>query len=118
MTSKLKDKHREAIVTIISANDRVEKAVLFGSRATGTNTVSSDVDIALFGNCLTFTDQARISAALEALPMVQSVDLVLYESIQKEALKGHIRKQGITWYERPPHEQSLGGRGSEAEFGA
>ena len=49
MTGGLKDAHREAIIAVIEANERVERAVLFGSRATGTNTVTSDVDIALFG---------------------------------------------------------------------
>ncbi|MYG65075.1 MAG: nucleotidyltransferase domain-containing protein [Synechococcus sp. SB0675_bin_7] len=33
----------------LAANHRVEKAVLFGSQAMGANTVTSDVDIALFG---------------------------------------------------------------------
>ena len=61
MTDGLKDAHREAIVTVIAANDRVERVVLFGSRATGTNTVTSDVDIALFGDRLTLTDQGRLS---------------------------------------------------------
>lgn len=49
MTDGLKDAHREAIVAALAANARVERAVLFGSRATGTNNVASDVDIALFG---------------------------------------------------------------------
>ena len=62
MTDGLKDAHREAIIAVIAANDRVERAVLFGSRATGTNTVTSDVDIALFGDQLTLTDQARLAA--------------------------------------------------------
>ncbi|WP_419919523.1 nucleotidyltransferase family protein [Candidatus Poriferisocius sp.] len=97
---ELKERHREAIISVIAANDRVEKAVLFGSRATGSNTVSSDVDIALFGDCLTFTDQAHLAAALEALPMAQSVDLVLYKSIQNDSLKEHIRQEGVTWYDR------------------
>ena len=59
MTDGLKDRHRAAIIATIAANDRVERAVLFGSRATGTHSVSSDVDIALIGDRLTMTDQAR-----------------------------------------------------------
>ena len=35
MTDGLKDVHREAIIGALAANDRVERAVLFGSRATG-----------------------------------------------------------------------------------
>ena len=101
MTDGLKDVHREAIIAEIAANDRVERAVLFGSRATGTNTVSSDVDIALFGDRLTLTDQARLAAALDEIPMAQSVDLLLYDSIQDRTLREHIRRQGVEFYARP-----------------
>ncbi len=106
MTDGLKDAHREAIIAEIAANNRVERAVLFGSRATGTNTVSSDVDIALYGDRLTLTDQARLAAALDEIPMAQSVDLLLYDSVQDRTLREHIRREGIEWYER-----STDGRG-------
>ena len=101
MTGGLKDVHREAIVAVIAANARVERAVLFGSRATGTNTVSSDVDIALFGDQLTLTDQARLVATLDEIPMAQSVDLILYDSIRNRTLQEHIRNHGIKWFARP-----------------
>ena len=101
MTDGLKDAHREAIIAVIAANDRVERAVLFGSRATGTNTVTSDVDIALFGDRLTLTHRARLTAALEEIPMAQTVDLLLYDSIQDRALREHIRNEGVEWFDRP-----------------
>ena len=100
MTDGLKGEHREAIIATIAANDRVERAVLFGSRAIGTNTVSSDVDIALFGDRLTLTDQARLAAALDETPMAQSVDLLLYDSALDRTLREHIRRQGVEWYVR------------------
>ena len=96
----IEDAHREAIIATIAANDRVERAVLFGSRATGTHTVTSDVDIALFGDRLTLTDQVRIAAALDEIPMAQSVDLLLYNSIQDQTLREHIRREGVDWYVR------------------
>ena len=101
MTDGLKDAHREAIIAVIAANARVERAVLFGSRATGTNTVTSDVDIALFGDRLTLTDQARLAAAIDEIPMAQSVDLLLYHSIQDRSLREHIRNDGVEWCRRP-----------------
>ncbi len=100
MTDGLKDAHRQAIIAEIAANERVERAVLFGSRATGTNTVTSDVDIALFGSRLTLTDQARLAAALDEIPMAQLVDLVLCNSIRDRTLREHIRNQGVEWFER------------------
>ena len=106
MTDGLKDAHREAITAVIAANDRVERAVLFGSRATGTNTVSSDVDIALFGNRLTLTDQARLAAALDEIPMAQSVDVLLYDSIRDRTLREHICVHGVEWHVRPTTKDS------------
>ncbi len=103
MTDGLKDAHREAIIAVIAANDRVERAVLFGSRATGTNTVTSDVDIALFGDRLTWTDQARLAAAIDQIPMAQSVDLLLYHSIGDRKLREHVRDHGVEWYTRSGH---------------
>jgi len=100
MTDGLKDAHREAIIAALAANDRVERAVLFGSRATGTNTVTSDVDIALFGDRLTLTDQARLATAIDEIPMAQSVDLLLYDSISDRTLRDHIRNHGVEWFER------------------
>ena len=98
MTDGLKDAHRKAIIAVIAANDRVDRAVLFGSRATATNTTTSDVDIALFGDRLTLTDQARLAEALKEIPMAQSVDLILYNSIRNRILREHIREHGIEWY--------------------
>ena len=100
MTDGLKAKHRAAIIATLAANNRVEQAVLFGSRAMGTNTITSDVDIALFGHQLTLTDQAKLAAACEELPMAQSVDLVLHSTIDNPALMDHIRTHGVEWYRR------------------
>ena len=90
---------------MIAANDRVERAVLFGSRATGTNTVSSDVDVPLFIDRLTLNDQACLTNVLDDIPMAQSVDLVLHDSIQSRTLREHIRCQGIEWYARPTRDE-------------
>lgn len=110
MSDGLKAKHRAAIIAALAANDRVERAVLFGSRAMGANTITSDVDIALFGQRLTLTDQASLAAACEELPMAQSVDLVLHSAIDNPALVEHIHSYGVEWYRR-------GGGGSPSEVG-
>ena len=76
MNDGLKDKHREAIIGVLAKNPRVERAVLFGSRAMGAHTPGSDVDLALYGDALTLDDQARLAAEIEELPVPQQVDLV------------------------------------------
>ena len=100
MTDGLKDKYRKAIIEILSANERVEKVVLFGSRAMGTFTPTSDVDIALFGDQLTMTDQAKLAEAIDELSIPQRVDILLYKSIKNEKLIEHIKRHGVEWYRR------------------
>ncbi len=100
MIDGLKDKHRQAIIDILAANSRVEQVTLFGSRAMGTFTTTSDVDLALHGNELTLTDQAKLAVAIDDLPMAQRVDLLLYKSIDNDNLKEHIRKYGVKWFRR------------------
>ncbi|MDD2468780.1 MAG: DUF559 domain-containing protein [Desulfobulbus sp.] len=100
MTDGLKDTHRRALLDILSANQRVERVVLFGSRAMGTYTPASDVDLVLYGDALTLTDQARLAAAIDELPMPQRVDLVLFKAIDNDKLKEHIRKHGVEWFRR------------------
>ena len=100
MTDGLKDAHRAAIINLLRANKRVERAVLFGSRAKQTFTPGSDVDIALFGKALTITDQAHLAAAMEELTIPQRVDLLLYHRIEDATLCEHVMQDGIELYRR------------------
>jgi predicted nucleotidyltransferase len=103
MTHQLKDNHKEQIINILAANPRVERAILFGSRAMETNTVTSDVDIALFGEDLTLTDLARLSDELDQLSVPQRVDLLIFHRIENENLIEHIQQHGEIWFLRNHH---------------
>lgn len=102
MTDGLKAEHRERMLAILEAHPRVERVVLFGSRALGTAKPASDVDLALFGAELSLDDLARLGAQFEALPMAQRVDLVHFESIELEDLRRHIEEHGVEWIPRRP----------------
>ena len=100
MIDGLKEKHRTAIIDALAADDRVERAVLFGSRATESYTSASDVDIALFGDRLTLIDLARLNGVFDALTIPQRVDLLLHTMIDNDVLRKHIERQGFVWYQR------------------
>ncbi|MBK8166602.1 MAG: restriction endonuclease subunit S [bacterium] len=100
MIDGLRDEHRQAILDILSSHPGVDRAVLFGSRAMGTFTAESDVDICLYGESLTLTDHAKLAAKMEALPVPQRVDLLLHRAIEDRALLGHIRREGRVLFER------------------
>lgn len=96
MTDGLKEKHREAILDVLRQHPKVEQAVLFGSRAMGTFTQTSDVDIAIYGD-LQFRDQAQLSTAMDELNIPQSVDLVRMNTVTSPELLEHIRLYGKQW---------------------
>ncbi|MBI5526703.1 MAG: restriction endonuclease subunit S, partial [Deltaproteobacteria bacterium] len=100
MNDGLKAGHRRAILEILRAHPGVEKTVLFGSRAMGTFTPESDVDICLYGESLTLTDQGRLAVKIENLPIPQRVDLLLHRAIKDKALLDHIQREGKVLFER------------------
>lgn len=95
MDDGLKDRCREKIIKVLSSNPAVEKAVLFGSRALGTHSPTSDIDLALFGETLTLDDLSDLSQKMERLSIPQRVDLLLFDRIENPKLREHIQTQGI-----------------------
>ena len=74
----------------------IEKAVLYGSRATGNHRKGSDIDLVLFGDDLK-DDLFYIYDNLdEQLPYF--IDISSYDTITNEKLKQHIGKVGKIIY--------------------
>lgn len=119
MNDGLKDAHRQIVIDILSTNPRVGRVVLFGSRATGTFTSSSDVDLALFGNALTLDDQAKLAERINDSSMPQQVDLLLHHRIKNRKLLDHIKRHGVEWFCRRhtiKSEKKLGMAGKWPQF--
>jgi predicted nucleotidyltransferase len=84
------------IVECIKSHPEVEKAVIFGSRATGNYEKGSDIDIAIFGEKITPDIRLAISARInEELPIPYFVDVLDYKSIKNEDLKSEIDRSGV-----------------------
>ena len=50
----LKDQEINALRNVLASVPEVEEAIIYGSRARGTNRVSSDIDMTLKGSNLTY----------------------------------------------------------------
>ena len=100
MNDGLKDKYRQTLIDILAANPRVERVVLFGSRATGAFRPASDIDLALYGDELTLSDLARLRTRIEETSIPQQVDLVLVKEIDNPKLLAHINEDGVEWFWR------------------
>ena len=74
----------------------VEKIILFGSRARGTNTERSDIDIVVYGG--EFDDfYWDVKEKIHSLLMI---DIIQGDTLLSEELKDEIKKEGVTIYEK------------------
>jgi len=94
------------IISVFENTPTVQKAVLFGSRAKGTASRYSDIDIALFGD-LDLLEIERIACNLEDLPIIQKFDIVSYNHIKNPALREHIDRVGNIIYERTSIQNAI-----------
>jgi predicted nucleotidyltransferase len=88
------------IVTILERNPKIEKVILFGSRAKGNFQNGSDVDLSLIGKELELNDIINASIEIDNLALPYRFDFVIYDRIKEKALLEHIDRVGITLYER------------------
>jgi predicted nucleotidyltransferase len=85
---------------VLARYPQVEKAVLYGSRATGNYRNGSDIDLALFGDDITLRTLCSIMDAIDDLLLPYSVDLVVFEQIRDPDLIAHIQQAGVVFYQR------------------
>ncbi|MEA1962163.1 MAG: nucleotidyltransferase domain-containing protein [Bacillota bacterium] len=88
------------IINNIAKNQKVEEAILFGSRAMGNYTNGSDIDLALKGEDLDMDDLLKMGIILDELDLPYHVDLLVFEKIENRDLIDHIRRVGETIFSR------------------
>ncbi len=85
------------MVSIFRAHPEISEVRLFGSRAKGTHTPQSDVDIALMGDVSALNAES-IAAELDELPLPYHFDVLAFAHIKLHALREHIERVGIRLY--------------------
>lgn len=94
------DKEWEKVFTTLSHFPNIQKAILFGSRAKGTNKPFSDVDIALVGANLSISDLLNLKNEIDDLLLPYEFDFCIYKDLKSPELKSHIDRRGIELYNR------------------
>lgn len=82
-------------ITAFARKHDIQKVVLFGSRARGTHTEKSDIDLAVSGG----NSEAFYWDIKENVHSLLSFDIVESKSVSGE-LKEEIERDGITIYEK------------------
>ncbi|HEY5777947.1 MAG TPA: nucleotidyltransferase domain-containing protein [Terrimicrobiaceae bacterium] len=88
------------IAGVFRRHPEVRLVKLFGSRAKGTHTPHSDVDLALWGHVDAIRAES-MAAELDELPLPYRFEVQPFESIKLLPLREHIERVGITIYPVP-----------------
>lgn len=96
----LKDDELNALEDMFASNRRIERVILYGSRAKGNYKPFSDVDITLVGPDLSRNDISTLYAAIDESLLPYKFDISLFSSLKNEDLIEHIARRGIVIYQR------------------
>jgi predicted nucleotidyltransferase len=96
----LNDMELQALRTTLASIPEVEEAIIYGSRARGTNRIASDIDITLKGKALTYLQLALLDAKIDELYLPYFVDLSLFSMLKNADLLERINREGKVLYKK------------------
>ncbi|MED1418980.1 nucleotidyltransferase domain-containing protein [Bacillus smithii] len=81
------------------SNPVIQKVVLFGSRARGDYRKTSDIDLAIYTNNATHSQQNLIEYQIQEMPILLKIDILFMDRVSEEKLIANIEKDGMVVYE-------------------
>ena len=96
----LLEKDINSIISILRLNIKIDKIVLFGSRAKGNYNDGSDIDIAVKGKNLKLDDILNAKVSFDSLSLPYKIDLIIYDRVEEVELINHIDRIGLVLYEK------------------
>jgi len=93
-----------AIQQIFSAHNKIDRALLYGSRAKGNYKKGSDIDIVLVGDSISLSELFQIENELDDLLLPYKIDLSVFYQIENPDLISHIQRVGVVFYQKQSAE--------------
>ena len=88
------------ICSVFRSFPNIDKVLIFGSRAKGTYSEGSDIDLAAVGENITFNQLMDINIQIEDLGLLYKVDVVDYNKNVGTPIGEHIDRVGLLIYEK------------------
>lgn len=88
----------DQLQAVFQKSSKIDKVILYGSRAKGNYKPGSDIDLTVISESLTLTELLALENAVDDLLLPYKVDLSLYSKIDNEELKEHIHRVGVEFY--------------------
>lgn len=83
------------IKDVLSAHPKIQKVILYGSRAMGTQKNGSDIDLTLLAPDMDTGELLQIETELDELMLPYKIDLSLLHQIDNASLIDHIDRVGV-----------------------
>ena len=77
----------------------IEKVLIFGSRSKGNFRAGSDIDLAVIGKGIDYSQLLNIQCEIENLEMLYRIDLLDYQKEIGTPIGDHIDRVGQVFYE-------------------
>lgn len=77
----------------------IEKVLIFGSRSKGNYRPGSDIDLAVIGKDLDYSQLLEIRCEIDDLELLYSIDLLDYQKKKGTPLGDHIDRVGQVFFE-------------------
>lgn len=84
----------------LTQEPKIEKAILYGSRAKGTFRPGSDIDLTLIAPAMNLTELLALENKLDDLLLPYKIDLSLFHQIENPDLVAHIERVGKVFFAR------------------
>lgn len=97
----LREKDMQYMLQLFKQISAIKKVILYGSRSTGNFEKGSDVDLAVIGEEVSFSDIAHLHHVLEnESPTLLWFDVLHFDTLKNEKLKKNIIDEGAVIYEK------------------
>lgn len=96
----LKPATLSAIQRCMAHCERIDEAIIYGSRAKGNFRPASDIDVTLKGNHLTRSDVAKLEDEIDDLLLPYQFDISIYHQIDNPSLADRIERIGVSFYKK------------------
>ena len=97
----LAERHYDEMARVFRRYPQIEKVLIFGSRAKGTEKPWSDFDLAVVAPTLSDRDFSNLWNEIDDLPIVFKLDLLHWDRLGQTPLKNKIVQEGRRFYPNP-----------------
>lgn len=91
-------RHYLELAGVFGKHSHVQKVVIFGSRAKGTEKPYSDIDLAVIAPEMESAEFSRLLDELEALDLVFKLDVLHFDTLTQQKLRDAIKQHGKQFY--------------------